>query len=203
MLIWKSPNLKLCAFQKNKSHLSNINHKIELSQYRSLLNLCERKWVKFDKQRRRKEFGLGTWGYNINHRSIKVRLTLQGDVWLHLVQACWLNFKLWDGGWAAHGPYQNTWTHCSSPPATCFTQTQDLIHIWRLRPRAAPPWSANSLNTNPFLDQSRKLTSPPWSVDSPGWCEHEESLSMFCLDDLEPLCKQRAAVSLAGHTVYP
>ncbi|XP_056224170.1 zinc-binding protein A33-like isoform X1 [Seriola aureovittata] len=51
--------------------------------------------------------------------------------------------------------------------------------------------------------EAEGLASPPWSVDSPERCEdHEESLSMFCLDDLEPLCKQCAAVSHAGHRVY-
>jgi len=44
---------------------------------------------------------------------------------------------------------------------------------------------------------------PPSPVDSIEWCgEHEEYLSMFCLDDLEPLCKQCAADSHAGHRVY-
>ncbi|XP_034750317.1 zinc-binding protein A33-like [Etheostoma cragini] len=47
------------------------------------------------------------------------------------------------------------------------------------------------------------LTSTPRSTDSPERCEeHELSLSMFCLDDLEPLCEQCAAVSPAGHRVY-
>ncbi|XP_070787070.1 E3 ubiquitin-protein ligase TRIM35-like [Enoplosus armatus] len=51
--------------------------------------------------------------------------------------------------------------------------------------------------------EAEGLASPPWSADSPERCEeHEESLSMFCLDDLEPLCKQCAAVSHAGHRVY-
>ncbi|KAF1394939.1 hypothetical protein PFLUV_G00006320 [Perca fluviatilis] len=56
-----------------------------------------------------------------------------------------------------------------------------------------------------FLHQAEAedLTSTPRSVDSPERCEeHEESLSMFCLDDLEPLCEQCAAVSHAGHRVY-
>lgn len=44
--------------------------------------------------------------------------------------------------------------------------------------------------------------APP-SLNSPEQCEeHEESLSMFCLDDLQPLCKQCAAVSHAEHRVY-
>ncbi|XP_028462101.1 tripartite motif-containing protein 35 [Perca flavescens] len=51
--------------------------------------------------------------------------------------------------------------------------------------------------------EAEGLTSTPRSADSPERCEeHEESLSMFCLDDLEPLCEQCAAVSHAGHRVY-
>ncbi|XP_032363371.1 E3 ubiquitin-protein ligase TRIM7-like [Etheostoma spectabile] len=51
--------------------------------------------------------------------------------------------------------------------------------------------------------EAEGLTSTPRSVDSPERCEeHEVSLSMFCLDDLEPLCEQCAAVSHAGHRVY-
>ncbi|XP_071401621.1 E3 ubiquitin-protein ligase TRIM35-like [Centroberyx affinis] len=43
------------------------------------------------------------------------------------------------------------------------------------------------------------------SLGSPELCgEHEESLSVFCVDDLEPLCRQCGATgSHAGHRVYP
>uniref|UniRef100_UPI0037E9279E nuclear factor 7, brain-like n=1 Tax=Semicossyphus pulcher TaxID=241346 RepID=UPI0037E9279E len=51
--------------------------------------------------------------------------------------------------------------------------------------------------------EAEGLIAPPWFADSSELCEeHEDSLSMFCLDDLEPLCKQCAAVSHAGHRVY-
>ncbi len=43
--------------------------------------------------KQRHEFGLGMWAYTINHRVMKVKVTLQSDVWLHLVQARWLSFK--------------------------------------------------------------------------------------------------------------
>ncbi|MED6231539.1 hypothetical protein ATANTOWER_026560 [Ataeniobius toweri] len=43
----------------------------------------------------------------------------------------------------------------------------------------------------------------PSSLESAECCEeHEEYLSLFCLDDLEPLCKQCAADSHACHRVY-
>lgn len=95
--------------------------------------------------KRRHEFGLGMWVYTINHRVMKVKLTLQSDVWLHLVQARWLSFKsekecvsrstvcnfsashaidrysmhahIQTDVWQLHIHHwcQHTWTHCSSP----------------------------------------------------------------------------------------
>ncbi|XP_029294524.1 tripartite motif-containing protein 35-like [Cottoperca gobio] len=51
--------------------------------------------------------------------------------------------------------------------------------------------------------EAEGLASTPSSVDCPERCEeHEESMSMFCLDDLEPLCEQCAAVRHTGHRVY-
>lgn len=73
----------------------------------------------------------------------------------------------------------------------------------------APTSSSPSMSCQSFLPVSlpgadaEGLASPLWSVDPPEQCEeHQESLSMFCLDDLEPLCKHCAAVSHAGHRVY-
>nr|XP_020496996.1 nuclear factor 7, brain-like [Labrus bergylta] len=43
----------------------------------------------------------------------------------------------------------------------------------------------------------------PWSMDSSELCEdHGDSPSLFCLDDLEPLCQQCAAECHTGHRVY-
>ncbi|MED6284653.1 hypothetical protein CHARACLAT_021175, partial [Characodon lateralis] len=43
----------------------------------------------------------------------------------------------------------------------------------------------------------------PSSLEFAECCEeHEEYLSLFCLDDLEPLCKQCASDSHACHRVY-
>ncbi|XP_054866128.1 zinc-binding protein A33-like isoform X2 [Amphiprion ocellaris] len=51
--------------------------------------------------------------------------------------------------------------------------------------------------------EAEGLDSSPPSLESPEWCgKHEEGLSMFCLDDLEPLCQQCAAVNHVGHRVY-
>ncbi|KAK5899716.1 hypothetical protein CesoFtcFv8_009163 [Champsocephalus esox] len=51
--------------------------------------------------------------------------------------------------------------------------------------------------------EAEDLASSLYSFDSQEPCEeHEESLTMFCLDDLEPLCEHAAAVSHAGHRVY-
>uniref|UniRef100_A0A3B4Y696 B box-type domain-containing protein n=1 Tax=Seriola lalandi dorsalis TaxID=1841481 RepID=A0A3B4Y696_SERLL len=84
-------------------------------------------------------------------------------------------------------------TGAQSPP----TQSQPLT-------TSSPSMSCKSpLPESLPGPEAEGLASPPWSVDSPERCEdHEESLSMFCLDDLEPLCKQCAAVSHAGHRVY-
>lgn len=51
--------------------------------------------------------------------------------------------------------------------------------------------------------EAEGLALTPWSVDSSErYEEHDESLSVFCLDDLEPLCQLCAALSHAGHRVY-
>ncbi|KAK5866245.1 hypothetical protein PBY51_020451 [Eleginops maclovinus] len=51
--------------------------------------------------------------------------------------------------------------------------------------------------------EAEDFASPLCSFDSQEACEeHKESLSMFCLDDLKPLCERCAAVSHAGHRVY-
>ncbi|CAN9510077.1 unnamed protein product [Ophioblennius macclurei] len=57
----------------------------------------------------------------------------------------------------------------------------------------------------PALTQARclYLSSPPPSVDPSELCEeHGEVLSMFCLDDLEPLCEQCAEERHAEHRAY-
>lgn len=53
------------------------------------------------------------------------------------------------------------------------------------------------------LPGSGAEVGPSSSLESTGCCEeHKEYLSLFCLDDLEPLCKQCAADSHAYHRVY-
>ncbi|XP_070711249.1 E3 ubiquitin-protein ligase TRIM35-like [Pempheris klunzingeri] len=88
----------------------------------------------------------------------------------------------------------------------CFIRTQTEL----ASNQEAPTTTGGSMSCQSFLPvslpgaEAEGLVSLPGSDDSPERCEeHEESLSMFCLDDLEPLCKQCAAVSHGGHRVYP
>lgn len=61
----------------------------------------------------------------------------------------------------------------------------------------------SSLPVSPPGVGAEGLASPAWSLDSLEHCEeHEQRLCMFCLDDLEPLCKQCTAESHEGHRVY-
>ena len=57
----------------------------------------------------------------------------------------------------------------------------------------------------PNAHQGAEVEGIPTPPRSPKQCgEHRESLSLFCVDDLEPVCRQCAATfSHEGHRVYP
>ncbi|XP_027872512.1 tripartite motif-containing protein 35-like isoform X2 [Xiphophorus couchianus] len=61
---------------------------------------------------------------------------------------------------------------------------------------------ASSSSSSPLPGSEADAVFPS-SLASAECCEeHEEYLSLFCLDELEPLCKHCAADSHAGHRVY-
>ncbi|XP_029911856.1 tripartite motif-containing protein 35-like [Myripristis murdjan] len=63
----------------------------------------------------------------------------------------------------------------------------------------------NSLPTLPDFSLGAEAEESCLSPGSPELCEeHDEGLSLFCVDDLEPLCGRCAATgSHTGHRVYP
>lgn len=91
--------------------------------------------------------------------------------------------------------------HFSSCKLSVLTQTKLASD---LETTSGPSMSCQSfLPVSLHRAEAEGLTSTPWSVDSSEQCEeHEESLCLFCVDDLEPLCERCAAMSHAGHRVY-
>lgn len=161
--------------------------------------------------------GVGTWLNFKFEKECVSRYTVTSVTLMLLSLSPLMEHVSWLYGNCKYSTDTQVHTHTTPPPFLCppifplficfiqthwFSQTRTLVS--NLETTSGP-----SMSCQPFLPvflhraEAEGLTSTPRSVDSPERCEeHDESLSMFCLDDLEPLCQQCAAVSHAGHRVY-